>query len=217
MNDFFRYFVNLMPQMLNGLSVTLGIFVYTLIGSIPLGVVVAYLRLSKNPLLSNFIKGYIWVFRGTPLILQVVFLYYGLPHLGIQLDSFPTAVIAFIINYTAYIAEIFRGGIQSIDRGQHEAADVLGLSKTQTLLLIVLPQAFKRVIPALGNEAVTLIKDSALVYVISLSDLLRVVTVASIRDFTVTPFFVAAVLYLLMTFVLERIIAFVEARYSYYE
>ncbi len=217
MNEFFRYFINLMPQMLDGLSVTVGIFIFTLLGAIPLGVLVSYLRLAKNRLLSGAIKFYIWVFRGTPLILQVVFIYYGLPHLGIQLDSFPTAVIAFIINYTAYFAEIFRGGIQAVDRGQREAADVLGLSKVQTMLTIVLPQAFKSVLPALGNEAITLIKDSALVYVISLSDLLRVVTVASIRDFTVTPFFVAAVLYLVMTFLLERLIAFVEARYSYYE
>jgi polar amino acid transport system permease protein len=216
-NEFFRYFINLMPQMLDGLSVTVGIFIFTLLGAIPLGVLVSYLRLAKNRLLSGAIKFYIWVFRGTPLILQVVFIYYGLPHLGIQLDSFPTAVIAFIINYTAYFAEIFRGGIQAVDRGQREAADVLGLSKVQTMLTIVLPQAFKSVLPALGNEAITLIKDSALVYVISLSDLLRVVTVASIRDFTVTPFFVAAVLYLVMTFLLERLIAFVEARYSYYE
>lgn len=217
MNEFFSYFIKLMPQMLNGLSVTLGLFAITLLCSIPLGVLVARLRMTKNPVLSSMIKVYIWVFRGTPLILQVVFLYYGLPNLGIRLDPFPTAAIAFTINYTAYFAEIFRGGIQSIDRGQHEAADVLGMTKAQTMMRIILPQAFKRVLPAVGNEAITLIKDSALVYVISLSDLLRVVTVASIRDFTVTPFFVAAVLYLLMTFVLERILAYVEARFSYYE
>lgn len=217
MNEFFSYFIKLMPQMLSGLSITLGLFVITLVLSIPLGVLVAWLRMSKSSVLRTIIAAYIWIFRGTPLILQVVFLYYGLPNLGIRLDPFPTAAIAFTINYAAYFAEIFRGGIQSIDRGQHEAADVLGMTKAQTMMRIILPQAFKHVLPAVGNEAITLIKDSALVYVISLSDLLRVVTVASIRDFTVTPFFVAAVLYLLMTFILERLLAYVEARYSYYE
>ncbi len=217
MNEFFAYFIKLMPQMVGGLSVTVGLFAITLVFSIPLGVLVAGLRMSKNQLLSNLTKLYIWIFRGTPLILQVVFFYYGLPNLGIRLDPFPTAAMAFVINYTAYFAEIFRGGIQSIDRGQHEAADVLGMTKAQTMMRIILPQAFKRVLPAVGNEAITLVKDSALVYVISLSDLLRVVTVASIRDFTVTPFFVAAVLYLLMTFVLEQVLAYVEARFSYYE
>lgn len=217
MNDFIAYFIKLMPQLRGGLNITLGLFVITLGLSIPLGVVVAWMRMSKNPILSNAVKIYIWLFRGTPLILQVVFLYYGLPNLGIMLDPFPTAAIAFTINYAAYFAEIFRGGIQSIDRGQWEAADVLGMTKGQTMMKIILPQAFKRVLPAVGNEAITLVKDSALVYVISLADLLRVATVASIRDFTVTPFFVAAAMYLLMTFVLEQILAAVEARFGYYE
>lgn len=217
MAEFLNYVVTLWPQLWGGLKITLGLFAWTLLLAIPLGVLVAWMRMSRFALVRMVVKGYIWVFRGTPLLLQVVFLYYGLPRIGIVLDPFPTACAAFCINYAAYFAEIFRGGIQSIDRGQHEAANVLGLGKGKTMLRIILPQALKRVLPSVGNEAITLIKDSALVYVISIADLMRVVTLASIRDMTITPFFIAAIFYLVMTFVLERVMGWIERRFSYYE
>ena len=211
-----EYLSKLIPVMLMGTTLTLKLFFCTLILALPLGVVFAVARLSRLKILNGFMQIYIWVFRGTPLLLQLFFIYFGLGIVGLQLDRFPAALLAFVLNYSAYLAEIYRSGIQSIDRGQREAADVLGLNRLQTLTQIILPQMFKRVLPPISNEVINLIKDTALVYAIGMSELLRVAKTAAVRDFSFTPFIVAAVFYLLMTAGIQQFFKWLEGKYDYY-
>jgi len=202
--------------MMEGTVVTLKIFFISLITSLPLGVVFAMTRLSKLAPLSVATQFYIWLFRGTPLLLQLLFIYFGLPIIGINIDRFPAALLAFILNYTAYLAEVYRSGIQSIDRGQFEAADVLGLSRWQTLSRIILPQMIKRVLPPISNEVINLIKDTSLVYAIGISELLRVAKIAAVRDALFVPFIMAAIFYLVMTAVIQQTFKWLEDHYAYY-
>ncbi len=211
-----EYVYSLLPFMLEGTVITLQLFFITLILALPLGVIFAVSRLSKFKPLNIFMQFYIWVFRGTPLLLQLLFIYIGLGIVGITLDRMVAAVLAFVLNYSAYLAEIYRSGIQSIDRGQYEAADVLGLSRWQTLSKIILPQMFKRVIPPISNEVINLVKDTALVYAIGISELLRVAKIAASRDFSFVPFLVAAVFYLIMTAVIQQFFKWLESRNDYY-
>lgn len=210
------YIASLLPFMLEGTVITLELFFLTLIMALPLGVVFAVARLSKFKLLNLFMQFYVWVFRGTPLLLQLFFVYFGLGIVGISLDRFVAAVLAFVLNYSAYLAEIYRSGMQSIDRGQFEAADVLGLSRWQTLRNIILPQMFKRVLPPISNEVINLIKDTALVYAIGITELLRVAKIAALRDMLFVPFIVAALFYLVMTAVIQQFFKWLESRYAYY-
>lgn len=209
--------ISLIPSMLDGLTVTLEIFVITLALSIPLGIVIALGRLSRNKALRTFIQSYILVMRGTPLLLQLIFIFFGLPLIGIVFDRFTTVIIAFSLNYAAYFGEIFRAGIQSIDKGQYEAAEVLGLSKSQAFKRIILPQMTKKVLPPVSNEVITLIKDSALVYVVGLDDMLRVAKIASNTSASLIPLLFVSVLYLLLTAILTNIFKRLENRFSYYE
>ncbi|MGI6607250.1 MAG: amino acid ABC transporter permease [Peptococcia bacterium] len=213
------YILTLLPAMLSGLQVTLEIFFLTLIFSIPLGILVAVGRLSKIKPLVAVIKFYIWVMRGTPLLLQLVFIYFGLglPTVGIKLDRFTAAMIAFILNYAAYFAEIFRGGIESIDKGQYDAAKVLGFSQVQTFTRIILPQMAKIVLPSVGNEVITLVKDTALVYIVGLGELLREGRIASNRDSSLIPLVVVGVFYLALTAILTKIFQKIEKRFAYYQ
>ncbi|HBQ85798.1 MAG TPA: amino acid ABC transporter permease [Syntrophomonas sp.] len=211
-----EYIASLLPFMLEGTAVTLQLFFLTLVMALPLGVVFAVARLSKFKPLNVFMQFYIWVFRGTPLLLQLFFIYFGLGIIGISLDRFLAAVVAFVLNYSAYLAEIYRSGMQSIDRGQFEASDVLGLSRWQTLRHIILPQMFKRVLPPISNEVINLIKDTALVYAIGISELLRAAKIAALRDYLFVPFIVAAVFYLIMTAFIQQFFKWLESRYDYY-
>lgn len=213
------YILTLLPAMLSGLRVTLEIFFLTLIFSIPLGILVAVGRLSKIKPLVAVIKFYIWVMRGTPLLLQLVFIYFGLglPTVGIKLDRFTAAMIAFILNYAAYFAEIFRGGIESIDKGQYDAAKVLGFSQVQTFTRIILPQMVKIVLPSVGNEVITLVKDTALVYIVGLGELLREGRIASNRDSSLIPLVVVGAFYLALTAILTKIFQKIEKRFAYYQ
>lgn len=211
-----EYIASLLPFMLEGTVVTLELFFLTLLMALPLGVVFAVARLSKFKPLNVLMQFYIWVFRGTPLLLQLFFIYFGLGIIGISLDRFMAAVVAFVLNYSAYLAEIYRSGMQSIDRGQSEAADVLGLSRWQTLRNIILPQMFKRVLPPISNEVINLIKDTALVYAIGITELLRVAKIAALRDMLFVPFIVAAVFYLVMTAFIQQFFKWLESRYNYY-
>lgn len=211
-----EYIASLLPFMLEGTTVTLQLFFLTLVMALPLGVVFAVARLSKIKPLNGFMQFYIWVFRGTPLLLQLFFIYFGLGIVGISLDRFLAAVVAFVLNYSAYLAEIYRSGMQSIDRGQFEASDVLGLSRWQTLRHIILPQMFKRVLPPISNEVINLIKDTALVYAIGISELLRAAKIAALRDYLFVPFIVAAVFYLIMTAFIQQFFKWLESRYDYY-
>jgi polar amino acid transport system permease protein len=203
-----------------GALVTLKLFVITLILSIPLGLALALMRISRFKALSSLVGGYIWLMRGTPLMLQLLFIYFALPFVpvvGVRLPDFPAAVVAFALNYAAYFAEIFRAGIQSVDRGQYEGAKVLGMSYGQTMRRIVLPQMWSRILPPVSNETITLVKDTSLIYVLALNDLLRVARGVVQRDFTFTPFIVAACFYLVMTLVLTWIFQYLENRHAKYE
>lgn len=211
-----EYVSTLLPFMLEGTKITLQLFFLTLIITIPLGIIMALCRMSKFKPLNVFMQFYIWVFRGTPLLLQLLFIYIGLGMVGIAMDRFMAAVLAFVLNYSAYLAEIYRSGIQSIDRGQYEAADVLGLNRWQTLTKIILPQMFKRILPPISNEVINLIKDTALIYAIGISELLRVAKIAASRDFSFVPFIVAAIFYLIMTAVIQQFFKWLESRYDYY-
>ena len=211
------YVISLLGPMSAGALVTLKLFFITLALSIPMGLALALMRISSIKPLSSAVGAYIWLMRGTPLMLQLLFVYFALPfvpYIGVRLPDFPAAVVAFALNYAAYFAEIFRAGIQSIDRGQYEGAKALGLSYPQTMRRIVMPQVIRRTLPPLANETITLIKDTSLIYVLALNDLLRAARGFVQRDFTITPFIVAAVFYLLMTLILTWVFQRLEKRYA---
>ena len=211
------YIISLLPPLAQGSLVTLKLFAITLVLALPLGLALALARLSRWRALHHAVSGFIWLMRGTPLMLQLLFVYYALPfvpYVGIRLADFPAAVVAFALNYAAYFAEIFRAGIQSIDRGQYEGAKALGMSYAQTMRRIVLPQMLRRSLPPLANETITLVKDTSLIYVLALNDLLRAARGFVQRDFTITPFVVAAAFYLLMTLLLTWIFQRLEKRYA---
>ncbi|WP_297134459.1 amino acid ABC transporter permease [Terrisporobacter sp.] len=202
--------------MLEGISITLSIFFITLIISIPLGILVAFLRISKNKLISKIANIYILIMRGTPLLLQLVFVFFGLPLLGIIFDRFEAVIVAFSLNYAAYFAEIFRGGIQSIDEGQYEGAFVLGFSKFEMYRKIIFPQVIKRVLPAMSNEIITLIKDTSIVYAIGLNDILRIAQIAQNQQASIMPLMEAGAIYLVLIAILTQMLRKIENKYAYY-
>lgn len=211
------YIYTLLPSMFDGLIMTLKVFSLTLILSIPLGVLVSIGRLSKVKFISKITEFYIWVMRGTPLMLQIVFIFFGLPIVGVTFDRFTAVLIAFVLNYAAYFGEIFRGGMESIDRGQYEAAKVLGLTSYKTFIKIIFPQMFKIALPSITNEVITLVKDTSLVYIVGIGELLRAGKIASNRDVSLIPLALVGVIYLLLTAIFTGIFNKVEERYSYYE
>lgn len=215
--ELLEYIWVLMPSMLRGLEETLKIFVLTWVISLPLGLLISFMSMSKFLPIKWVAKLYVWLLRGTPLMLQLFFVYFGLPYMGIRLDRFPAAVTAFVLNYAAYFAEIFRGGIESIDPGQYEAAKVLGLSYRQTMVRIIIPQTVRRIIPPISNETITLVKDTALVTAIGVAELLKAAKDAVNRDVNTTGFFIAAVFYLLLTLILTLVSRKLEQRYSRHE
>ena len=212
-----NYVLEVLPSLLDGAKMTLQIFCWTLIGSLPLGLIVGLALISRFRLLKAILRFYVWLMRGTPLLLQLIFVFYGLPLVGFTFGRFDAALFAFILNYTAYFAEIFRGGLQSIDKGQYESAKVLRLTYWQTIRKIVTPQVVKIVLPSIGNEVINLVKDSSLVYVIGIGDLLRAGNVATSRDVTLVPLVMVGVVYLVMTAVLTFILRKLEQYYSYWK
>jgi polar amino acid transport system permease protein len=215
-----NYLADILPPLLQGSGVTLQVFLITFVLAVPLGLALALIRISRFAVLSTLVNGYIWLMRGTPLMLQMLFIYFALPFIpviGVRLPDFPSAIVAFVLNYSAYFAEIFRAGIQSIDRGQYEGAKVLGLSYPQTMRRIVLPQVLKRILPPMSNETITLVKDTSLIYVLAMNDLLRAARGIVQRDFTTMPFVVAAAFYLLMTLVLTYGFQRLEKKYAVYD
>ena len=214
------YVIQILGPLLEGTVVTLQVFLLTLVLAVPLGLGLALVRVSHFRLASRVVSGYIWLMRGTPLMLQMLFIYFALPFvpvIGIRLPDFPAAIVAFVLNYAAYFAEIFRSGIQSVGRGQYEASRVLGLTYGQTMRRIILPQVVKRILPPMSNETITLIKDTSLIYVLAMNDLLRAARGMVQRDFTTMPFVVAAAFYLIMTLVLTWGFLYLEKRYDVYE
>ena len=207
----------LLTQMLEATLMSLRIFFITLIFSLPLGLLVATGRMSKVKMINLPVRFYILIMRGTPLMLQLLFIFYGLkPIFGIQLDRVLAAEVAFILNYAAYFAEIFRGGIEGIPRGQYEAARVLGFTRKQTFFRIVLPQVVKHIIPPMGNEFITLVKDTSLSQVIGVVELLKVTSNWVSSAVSMTPFAIAGVFYLVMNGIVTRCFTMAEKRLSYY-
>lgn len=207
----------LLGQMLEGTVVSLEIFALTLLFAVPLALPVALGRMSRSPLVRGPVHLYILVMRGTPLILQIIFVYFAPYYLiGVSYDRFTAVIVAFSVNYAAYFAEIYRGGIQAIPRGQWEAAKVLGFTRTDTFFRIVVPQVVKRILPASANEVITLVKDTALAQTIGVAELFRVAQNASARQFSTTPIFVAGAFYFVMNWAVSEAFLRWERRLEYY-
>ena len=203
--------------MLEGSEITLQIFLITFLLVLPLGLLIALGHIARFRPLRLLVAAYIWIMRGTPLMLQLLFVYFALPMIGLKLPDIMAALLAFTLNYAAYFSEIFRAGIQSIDRGQYEAARMLGLTYGQTMRRIVIPQMIRRVLPPMSNETINLVKDTSLIYILAMNDLLRVARSIVQREFDMTPFVVAGVFYLAMTFVLTWGFGRLEAHFAKYD
>ena len=212
-----NYILEILPSLLSGAATTLQVFALVLVFSIPLGIMLAFsMQIHLKPL-QWLLHIYIWIMRGTPLLLQLIFIYYVLPSIGIRLDRIPAAIIAFTLNYAAYFAEIFRGGISSIPTGQYEAAKVLKFTPVQTIRLVILPQVVKIVLPSVFNEVMTLVKDTSLVYALGISDLILASRTAANRDASLAPMFVAGLIYLLLIGLATLVAKQVEKKFSYYK
>ena len=214
---------NLLPILWSGFCTTLAIFALTLLFSIPLGLLIAVLKMSKWRLVRYPVSFYISVMRGTPLLLQIVAIYFGSYYLseysgiGFSFDRFPAVIVAFSINYAAYFAEIFRGGIQSVPKGQYEAAYMLGMTRTQTFFRIILPQVVKRVVPASANEVITLVKDTSLAQVIAVTELFALAKKQQAAYASIYPLFVAGVFYYVANLLLSVLFAYLERKLNYYK
>lgn len=207
----------LLLQLSEGMVVSIRIFALTLLFSLPFGFIVCKGKMSKIRPISFIVDLYIQIMRGTPLILQLIFFYFAPYYIfGFSFPRFTAAIIAFTINYSAYFAEIYRSGIQGIDKGQYEASKVLGFSKTYTFFHIILPQVIKAVMPSLGNEVITLVKDTALASTIGVIELFRVAQTSASRVFSTMPIFIAGVFYFIMNYIVSKIFAFIEKKLSYY-
>ena len=210
------YLFEILPSLLNGATMTLQVFVLVLLFSIPLGIVIAFVLQVHWKLLYYVIHIYIWIMRGTPLLLQLIFIYYVLPSVGIRLDRLPAAIIAFTLNYAAYFAEIFRGGIDTIPKGQYEAAKVLKFTPLASVRYIILPQVTKIVLPSVFNEIMSLVKDTSLVYALGISDLILASRTAANRDASLVPMFLAGAIYLILIGAITLAAKRVEKKFSYY-
>ena len=202
---------------LQGAEVTLTIFLVTLALSLPIGGLAALGRISTFAPLRYLMEFYVWLMRGTPLMLQLLFVYFALPMVGIRLPDIAAALLAFTLNYAAYFAEVFRAGIQAIPRGQYEAAKALGLKHWQMMRYVIFPQVLRVVLPPISNETINLVKDTSLIYILAMNDLLRVARTIVQREFDMTPFVIAAIFYLVMTAVLTWLFKKLEQRYGSYE
>lgn len=209
-----------MGLLVNGFGFTVGIFFITLIGSLPLGIVIALARMSKIKPLSFIMGIYISFMRGTPLMLQLMFFMFAPYYLfGIPLGTdwkYYACAIGFILNYAAYFAEIYRSGIQSIPRGQYEAAQVLGYTSTQTFMKIVLPQVIKRILPAMGNEIISLVKDTSLAYVLTIAEMFSAAKALAAKEVSMVPYVVAALMYWIACLIIEFFLNKAEKKLNYY-
>ena len=220
-------YVKMLYAMFDGSLTSLEVFFLTLIFSIPLALPIAMGRMSKDKILSAIVNVFLLIIRGTPLMLQLLVVYFG-PGLFVRWlvskgydvsfrwDRFTAAIIALSVNYAAYFAEIYRGGIESIPKGQYEAAKVLGYTRAQTFFRIVLPQLIKRIVPAMGNEVITLVKDTALVSVIGVSELLMVAKERQGALFSFVPLFIAGLFYFIMNWFVSFAFTRLEKKLSYY-
>ncbi|MBQ1591494.1 MAG: amino acid ABC transporter permease [Treponema sp.] len=210
--------LKLLTIMLKSSVVSLEVFFLTLIFSIPLALLICMGRMSRIKIISATTNIFLLIIRGTPLMLQLIFVYFApavIFHKG--LGRFTAAVVAMVINYACYFAEIYRGGIQSIPEGQYEASKVLGFTKSQTFMRVVLPQVVKKIIPPLGNEVITLVKDTALVQVLGVVELFHVAQTQSGRLVSVVPLFIAGLFYFIMNWGVSKFFDIVEKKLDYYK
>ena len=209
--------INLGKVLFSGVGVLLQIFIITLILSIPLGIIIAILRNSKCRIISSITRVYILIMRGTPIMLQIIVVYFAPYYLfKINYDRFLAIIIAFVANYAAYFAEIFRSGINSIPKGQKEAAYTLGFNRIQVFFLILFPQIVKRVLPPVSNEVVSLLKSTSLAQIIGISEMFALAQKQANYYFSVTPLFIAGMYYLVLTFLVSLIFNKVEKKMEYY-
>ena len=214
------YFISILKPMLEGAQMTVLLFFIAIVVSIPLGFLLTLAVKSSIKPIAWLAQTYIYLMRGTPLLLQLLVICFGLPMIPVigeylVLDRFVAACLGFILNYAAYFAEIFRGGLLAIDKGQYEASQVLGLNKWQTMTKIIVPQMFRVALPAVSNETVTLVKDTALLYAVAVPELLHFAQTAVNRDFTIMPFFVAGLIYLIMTLILTMFFKWLERKFKF--
>lgn len=210
----------MLSTMSEGMVRTLGIFILTLIFSLPLGMFVALLRKSRFGFIRGFISGYISIMRGTPLMLQLLVWYFGPFYLfGWNIGNwrFPALIIGFVVNYAAYFAEIYRGGIESIPVGQYEAAEVLGYTKTQTFMRIILPQVIKIIMPSVTNEVITLVKDTSLAFTLAYAEVFSLAKQISASQSSFMPFLIAGVFYFVANYVVEFLMVRIEKSMDYYK
>ena len=208
--------MKLIGQLLSGSVISLEVFFLTLIMSLPLGFLVAVGRMSKVKVVRVLVDTYIQIMRGTPLLLQLLFFYFAPFYIfNASLPRFASAILAFVLNYAAYFGEIYRAGLPALDVGQKEAAKVLGFSKSYTFFHIVLPQVVKNVLPSVGNEVVTLVKDTALASTIGVVELFRLAQTASSREFSTMPIFIAGVFYFIMNYLVSRVFDILESKMQY--
>ena len=210
--------IRLVLSMRDGMAATLAIFGSTLVFSLPLGLLVALLRMNRHRAVAAPVSLYILVMRGTPLMLQIFAIYFAIPMwTGMNLDRMSATILAFSLNYAAYFAEIFRGGIQSIPVGQLEAGQVLGMTRAQTFFHIVMPQMIKRVLLPVSNEVITLVKDTSLANIIAVAELFRAAKNEASRTASVEPLFVAGLFYLLMNGAVTLFFSSMNRRLAYYK
>ena len=206
-----------MPTLLKASSMTLLLVIITMLASPVIGLFIALARISRSRSLSSICWFYIWIFRGTPLLLQLFFIYYGLPQLGLTLNPFSAAILGLVLNYSAYLAEIIRGGIESIDSGQMEAAKAIGMTYWQAMRRVIVPQTYKRLMPPIGNEFIALIKDTALVSTIAMVELMRAADQIFNVTFNIFILIQAAIIYLIMTSFFTIAFRRLEDRLGVYE
>ncbi|MBR3159972.1 MAG: amino acid ABC transporter permease [Atopobiaceae bacterium] len=206
--------------MSSGMIEAMKIFGLTVLGSLPLGMIVALLKKSRFAIVRWFISVYISVIRGTPLMLQLLAWYFGPYYLfGMNIGNwrFPALIVGFVVNYSAYFAEIYRGGIESIPVGQYEAAEVLGYTPTQTFMRIILPQVIKRIMPAVTNEVITLVKDTSLAFSLAYAEIFSLAKQISASQASFTPFIIAGIFYFVANYVVAFIMKRIEKSMDYYK
>ena len=211
--------LTMIAKMSEGLGRTCAIFFLTLLFSLPLGMIVALLRMSRSRVLSTVTKAYISVLRGTPLMLQLLAVTYGPFYLfgfGVAREKLVPVIIAFALNYAAYFAEIYRGGIESISRGQYEAAEVLGYSRVQCFLRIILPQVVKRILPSVTNEVVTLVKATSMAFTVAYQEMFTIGKQIANSQTSFLPFVIAGVFYFIFNAAVAFVMGLFEKRLSYY-
>lgn len=218
--EFFSSLINIVVRLAGGLGMSFLIFVLTLVFSLPLGLLIAFGRMAKNKLLSGIVRVYISIMRGTPLMLQLMVIFFG-PHYLFKIPltasyRYVAVIIGFSLNYAAYFAEIYRAGIESIGVGQYEAAKVLGYSKGQTFFRIIFPQVVKRIIPPVTNEVITLVKDTSLAFVIAVSEMFTIAKQIVAAQGTVLPLIVAGLFYYIFNYAVAYAMERVEKKFSYF-